>query len=74
MNKTIFTEIDSRSISHLKNEIKQNKILIEKLTKQNELICTTWDKMNENFCKIMDYKKTILDLKEKALSITFKYF
>ena len=74
MNTNIINEIDSRAISHLKNEIKQNIILIEKLTKQNELICTTWDTMNENFSKIMDYKKTILDLKEKTLTITFKYF
>jgi hypothetical protein len=65
MNTTIFTEIDSRAISHLKSEIKHNKILIRILSKQNELICTTWDKMNENFSKIMDYKKNIQELEKK---------
>ena len=74
MNKTMFTEIDSRSISHLKNEIKQNIILINNLENSNKLLCTTWDTMNENFYKIMDYKKNIADFEKKVLTLTFKYF
>lgn len=43
MNGTIITEMDGRAISHYKNEIIQNKILIEKLEEEISIESTRFD-------------------------------
>lgn len=74
MNGTLFNEIDSKAISNLKNEIKQNNILIDALEKKIKLQETNFDKATE-FCSIInDLQKNIKDFEQKVLLITFKYF
>lgn len=74
MNGTIITEMDGRAISHYKNEIIQNKILIEKLEEEISIESTRFDEATEISSHINDLQTNIKEFEQKILTIIYKYF